>query len=64
MYVCVCVCVGGGGIREVQESVSERIEKVPGRCVDGTLNISLVAKIGKQRAIGNSVVARVRMALS
>ena len=52
------MCVwGGGGIREVQESVSERIEKVPGRYVDGTLNISLVAKIGKQRAIGNSVVA-------
>ena len=62
--MCVCVCGRGGGIREVQESVSERIEKVPGRCVDGTLNISLVAKIGKQRAIGNSVVARVRMALS
>ena len=25
------------GIREVQERVSERIEKVPGRYVDGTL---------------------------
>ena len=44
------------GIREVQERVSERIEKVPGRYVDGTLNISRVAEIGKQRAIGNSVV--------
>ena len=44
------------GIQEVQERVSERIEKVPGRYVDGTLNISRVAEIGKQRAIGNSVV--------
>ena len=44
------------GIREVQERVSERIEKVPGRYVDGTLNISRVAEIGNQRAIGNSVV--------
>ena len=35
-------------IREVQESVSERIEKVLGRYVDGTLNISRVAEIGKQ----------------
>ena len=43
------------GIGEVQERVSERIEKVPGRYVDGTLNISRVAEIGKQRAIGNSV---------
>ena len=51
MCVCVCVCP-----REVQERVSERIEKVPGRYVDGTLNISRVAEIGKQRAIGNSVV--------
>ena len=48
------------GIREVQERVSERIEKVPGRYADGTLNISRVAEIGKQRAIGNSVVARAR----
>ena len=39
---------GGGGIREVKERVSERIEKVPGRYVDGTLNISRVAEIGKQ----------------
>ena len=37
------------GIREVQERVSEGIEKVPGRYVDGTLNISRVAEIGKQR---------------
>ena len=44
------------GIREVQERVSERIEKVPGRYVDGTLNISRVAEIGKQGAIGNSAV--------
>ena len=34
-------------IREIQERVSERIEKVPGRYVDGTLNISRVAEIGK-----------------
>ena len=44
------------GIRKVQERVSERIEKVPGRYVDGTLNISRVAERGKQRTIGNSVV--------
>ena len=31
------------GIREVQERVSERIEKVPGRYVDGTLKASRVA---------------------
>ena len=31
------------GIREVQEKVSERREKVPGRYVNGTLNISRVA---------------------
>ena len=31
------------GIREVQERVSERIEKVPRLHVDGTLNISRVA---------------------
>ena len=56
------MCWGGvGGIREVQERVSERIEKVPGWYVDGTLNISQVAKIGKQRAIGNSVVMCVCM---
>ena len=36
------------GIREVQERVSERIEKVPGWYVDGTLNISQGAEIGKQ----------------
>ena len=39
------------GIREVQERVSERIEKVPGRYVDGTLNICRVAEIGKQRRL-------------
>ena len=44
------------GIREVQERVSERIEKVPGRYVDGTVNISRVAERGKQRVIGNTVV--------
>ena len=44
------------GIREVQERVSERIEKVPGRYVDGTLKTSRVAERGRQRAIGNSVV--------
>ena len=47
------------GIREVQERVSERIEKVPGRYVDGTLKTSLVAERGRQAEIGNSVVARV-----
>ena len=36
--------------------VSQGTEKVPGRYVDGTLNISRVAERGKQRAIGNSVV--------
>ena len=36
--------------------VSEPIEKVPGRCVDGTLKASRVAERGRQRAIGNSVV--------
>ena len=44
------------GIREVQERVSERIEKVPGRYVDGTVKASRVGEIGRQRAIGNSVV--------
>ena len=44
------------GIREVQERVSERIEKVPGRNVDGTVKASRVAERGRQRAIGNSVV--------
>ena len=44
------------GIPAVHERVTERIEKVPGRYVDGTMNISRVAEIGKQRAIGNSVV--------
>ena len=44
------------GIREVQERVSERIEKVPGRYVDGTVKASRVAQRGRQRAIGNSVV--------
>ena len=32
------------GIREVQERVSERIEKVPGRYVDGTVKASRVAE--------------------
>ena len=49
------------GIREVQERVSERIEKVPGRYVDGTLKASRVAERGRQRAIGNSVVVCVYM---
>ena len=44
------------GIREVEERVSERIEKVPGRYVDGTVKASRVAERGRQRAIGNSVV--------
>ena len=44
------------GIREVQERVSERIEKVPGRYVDSTLKASRVAERGRQSAIGNSVV--------
>ena len=44
------------GIREVQERVSGRIEKVPGRYVDGTLKASRVGERGRQRAIGNSVV--------
>ena len=44
------------GIREVQERVSERTEKVPGRYVDGTLKASRAAERGRQRAIGNSVV--------
>ena len=37
------------GIREVQERVSERIEKVPGRYVDGTVKASRVAERGRQR---------------
>ena len=45
------------GIREVQERVSERIEKVPGRYVDGTVKASRVAERGRQRAIENSVVS-------
>ena len=44
------------GIRKVQERISERIEKVPGRYVDGTMKASRVAERGRQRAIGNSVV--------
>ena len=47
------------GIREVQERVSERIEKVPGRYVDGTVKASRVAERGRQRAIENSVVVSV-----
>ena len=49
------------GIREVQERVSETIEKVPGRYVDGTVKASRVAERGRQRAIGNSVVVCVRV---
>ena len=49
------------GIREVQERVSESIEKVPGRCVDGTVKASRVAERGRQRAIGNGVVVCVRV---
>ena len=37
------------GIREVQERVSERIEKVPGRYVDGTLKASRMAERGRKR---------------
>ena len=44
------------GIREVQERVSERTEKVPGRYMDGTLKASRVSERGRQREIGNSVV--------
>ena len=44
------------GIREEQETGSERIEKVLGRYVDGTVKASRVAERGRQRAIGNSVV--------
>ena len=35
------------GIREVQERVSERIEKVPGWYVDGTLKASRMAERGR-----------------
>ena len=38
------------GIREVHERVSERIEKVPGRYVDGTVKASHVAERGRQRS--------------
>ena len=38
------------GIREVQERVSERIVKVPGRYVDGTVKASRVAEKGRQRS--------------
>ncbi len=38
------------GIREVQERVSERIEKVPGRYVDGTLKSSRVAEGDRERS--------------
>ena len=37
------------GIREVQEKVSEMIEKVPGRYVDGTLKASRMAERGRER---------------
>ena len=43
------------GIREIQERVSKRIEKVPGRYVDGTLKTSRLAERGRQTEIGNSV---------
>ena len=43
-------------IREVQERVSEKIEKVPGRYLDGTLKNSRLAERGRQTEIGNSVV--------
>ena len=46
------------GIREVQERVTERIEKVPGRCVDCTLKASRVAERGRQREIEYSVLSR------
>ena len=36
------------GIREVQERVSESIEKVQGRYVDGTVKASRVAERGRQ----------------
>ena len=36
------------GIREVQERVSQRIEKVPGWYVDGTVKVSRVAERGRQ----------------
>ena len=49
------------GIREVQEKVSERIEKAPGRYVDGTVKASRVAERGRQRVIGNSVVVCVHV---
>ena len=39
------------GIREVQENVTERIEKVPGRYVDGTVKISRVAEKGRQLSL-------------
>ena len=37
------------GIRERQERVSERIEKVPGRYVDGTLKTSRLAERMRQK---------------
>ena len=48
------------GIREVQERVYERTEKVPEQYVDGTVKASRVVERGRQRATGNSVVARAR----
>ena len=44
------------GIRKVQERVYERIEKVPGWYVDGTVKASCVAERGRQREIENNVV--------
>ena len=44
------------GIREVQERIFERIGKVPGRYVDGTLKASRMAETVRQRQTGNSVV--------
>ena len=43
------------GIREVQEKVSERVEKVPERYVDGTLKASRLSERGRRREIGKSV---------
>ena len=40
----VCVCVGGGGVSErYMKGSLGRIEKITGRYVDSTLNISRVA---------------------
>ena len=44
------------GIREVQERIFERTEKVPGWYVDCTLKASRVAERGRQRETENSVL--------